>query len=164
MPNVLDIPSRPRTHCVFCVTWHKYNVAETLLSTGRIFNVGDCSRMDTSSREAFNSLGSPSCSFLWTRSSRPSALFTWRGALGVRRFFCCFFFFCQEKPPAYVVEAELFHWGRDEADEAVQGSAPQHVYKLGHTFGYHTGAQPVLQQELSIKKTPTSHINYWIYN
>lgn len=60
---------------VFCVTWHKSNVAETLLSLVRISNVVD-SRLETSPRRATTSVSSPSFSFLWTRSNRPSALFT----------------------------------------------------------------------------------------
>lgn len=61
--------------CVLCVTWHKSNVAETLLRLVRISNFAD-SRLETSPRRAATSVSSPSFSFLWTRSNRPSALFT----------------------------------------------------------------------------------------
>lgn len=63
----------------FSVTWHKSNMRESVLMlVGSVPVKGDCSRVDTSSMEASTLLRSLTFSFLWTPSSRPSALFTWR--------------------------------------------------------------------------------------
>lgn len=61
--------------CAFCVTWHKSNLRETILMLAVIV-ISKSDRLFTSSRRASTSATSPSLSFLWTRSSRPSALFT----------------------------------------------------------------------------------------
>lgn len=60
--------------------------------------------------------------------------------------------FLRERRRAYVVEAELLDWDRDEAGESAQGRAPQRAHELAHTLGQLSSAEPLFQQELPRKQ------------